>query len=43
MGWGLLALMVDLLAESGWILAHDHRLLAFSGGLLAHWDYLECF
>ncbi|MER2169733.1 MAG: hypothetical protein ABS938_03770 [Psychrobacillus psychrodurans] len=39
--WGLLAFVVDLLAESGWILAHDPRLLAFSGGLLADWFYLD--
>jgi hypothetical protein len=39
--WGLLAFVVDLLAESGRVLAHDHRLLAFSGSLLAErWGLL---
>ncbi|MCK1995760.1 hypothetical protein MPH47_00750 [Psychrobacillus psychrodurans] len=41
--WGGLAFVVDLLAESGWILAHDPRLLAFSGGLLADRDKLEFY
>ncbi|QUG40545.1 hypothetical protein KD050_14730 [Psychrobacillus sp. INOP01] len=37
----LLALEVNLLAESGWVLALGHMLLAVGGGLLAERDYLE--